>query len=63
MVGLWKDGRVEILENVDDGLSITPSVVSFRPNNTHVVGNPAITQMQKSKKPVNTIYDAKRLVG
>ena len=30
-VGLWRNGRVEILQN-DEGQSTTPSVVAYKPN-------------------------------
>ena len=36
-VGLWTNGRVEILQN-DEGLTTTPSVVSFKPNDDIIVG-------------------------
>ena len=40
-VGLWTDnGRVEILQN-DEGMTTTPSVVSFRPNQEVIVGQVA----------------------
>lgn len=36
-VGLWMNGRVEILQN-NDGFTTTPSVIAFRPNNETMVG-------------------------
>ena len=59
-MGLWVNGRVEILQN-DEGLPITPSVVSFRANNEIVIGAKALNQASRNAE--NTVYDAKRLIG
>ena len=59
-VGLWCNGRVEILQN-DEGEMTTPSVVSFKPNDEIIVGQIAMAQAVRNSE--NTIYDAKRLVG
>ena len=31
--GVWKDGRVEILTNPEEGKKTTPSIIAFDPNN------------------------------
>ena len=59
-VGLWNQGRVEILQN-DSGETTTPSVVAFRPSNEVKVGDTALNQAPRNA--ANTIYDSKRLIG
>lgn len=60
-VGVFKDGRVQIIAN-DQGNRITPSYVSFSPDsNERVVGDGA--KNQASLNPENTIFDAKRFIG
>ena len=60
VVGLWNNGRVEILQN-DTGLSTTPSVVQIKSGIDEVVGQAALNS--KARFAANTIYDAKRLIG
>ena len=59
-VGLWVNGKVEILQN-DDGLSTTPSVVCYKSSEDIIVG--ATAQNQSIAFAASTIYDAKRLIG
>ena len=40
-VGMWKNGRVETIQNKDDGLPTTPSVVCYTSRDI-LVGNPAV---------------------
>ena len=54
-VGIWKNGKVEIVPN-EIGERTTPSIVSFD-KNERLIGKAA-----KSKNK-NIIYDAKRLIG
>jgi len=58
-VGIWRDGRVEVIAN-DQGNRTTPSFVSFT-NEERLIGDAAKTMA--SSNPKNTVYDAKRLVG
>ena len=59
-VGLWINGRVEILQN-NEGLTTTPSCVAFKPNQEVSIGISAYNQA--ARFAANTIYDAKRLIG
>ena len=58
-VGVFQHGQVEIIAN-DQGNRTTPSYVSFN-DSERLVGDGA--KQQVAKDPVNTIYDAKRLIG
>jgi L1 cell adhesion molecule like protein len=58
-VGVWKDGKVEIIPNLE-GKNTTPSMVSFGVKERKV-GGPAANAA--SINPENTIYGAKRLIG
>jgi endoplasmic reticulum chaperone BiP len=59
-VGVFKNGRVEIIAN-DQGNRITPSYVAFLDNNERLVGDAA--KNQATINPEKTVFDVKRLIG
>ena len=59
-VGVFKNGRVEIIAN-DQGNRITPSYVAFTPEGERLIGDGAKNQL--TSNPENTVFDAKRLIG
>ena len=58
-VGIWKNDRVEIISN-DQGNRTTPSYVAFN-DQERLIGDSA--KNQASMNPINTLYDAKRMIG
>ncbi|XP_060970657.1 heat shock cognate 70 kDa protein 2-like isoform X2 [Cannabis sativa] len=58
-VGVWQEGRVEIIAN-DQGNRTTPSYVAFT-DTERLIGDGAKNQV--AMNPVNTVFDAKRLIG
>jgi len=58
-VGVYKDGRVQIIAN-DQGNRITPSYVAFT-DDERLIGDAA--KNQASLNPENTVFDIKRLIG
>jgi len=58
-VGVYKDGRVQIIAN-DQGNRITPSYVAFT-DTERLIGDAA--KNQASLNPSNTVFDIKRLIG
>jgi len=60
-VGIWKNGRVEIIPN-ELGNRITPSWVAFdAETKERLIGEAA--KNQSSINPLNTVFDSKRLIG
>jgi heat shock protein 5 len=59
-VGVFKNGRVEIIAN-DQGNRITPSYVAFLEGGERLVGDAA--KNQATINPENTVFDVKRLIG
>ena len=58
-VGVWLNERVEIIAN-DQGNRTTPSYVGFT-DTERLVGDAAKNQV--ARNPLNTVFDAKRLIG
>jgi heat shock protein 1/8 len=58
-VGIWQNERVEIIAN-DQGNRTTPSYVAFT-ETERLIGDAA--KNQTAKNPINTVFDAKRLIG
>lgn len=58
-VGIWQNDRVEIIAN-DQGNRTTPSYVAFT-DDERLVGDAA--KGQAAANPMNTVFDAKRLIG
>jgi heat shock protein 1/8 len=58
-LGVWQNERVEIIAN-DQGNRTTPSYISFT-DTERLIGDAA--KNQSSMNPINTIFDAKRLIG
>merc|ERR1712216_1033938 len=58
-VGVWQHDRVEIIAN-DQGARTTPSYVAFT-DSERLIGDSA--KNQTAMNPMNTVFDAKRLIG
>jgi len=59
-VGVYKNGRVEIIAN-DQGNRITPSYVAWTDDGERLIGDAA--KNQATINPENTLFDVKRLIG
>jgi heat shock protein 5 len=59
-VGVYKDGRVEIVPN-EQGNRITPSYVAWDSNGERLIGDAA--KNQATLNPETTVFDVKRMIG
>ncbi|BFZ20147.1 hypothetical protein BsWGS_23186 [Bradybaena similaris] len=59
-VGVFKNGRVDIIAN-DQGNRITPSYVAFTREGERLIGDAAKNQL--TSNPENTVFDVKRFIG
>jgi len=59
-VGVFKNGRVEIVAN-DQGNRITPSYVAWDESGERLIGDAA--KNQATVRPETTVFDVKRLIG
>ena len=59
-IGVFKNGRVEIIPN-DQGNRITPSYVAFTADGERLIGDAAKNQL--TSNPENTVFDVKRMIG
>ncbi|KAA0194727.1 hypothetical protein HAZT_HAZT001574 [Hyalella azteca] len=59
-VGVWRNGRTEIIADAKTGARLTPSCVAFTEEGLYV-GEAAAAQA--SMNPANTLYETKRLIG
>ena len=60
VVAAVRDGRAVTLAD-DDGRRLIPSIVSFHPNGSVIVGEGA--RDRRLNDPTNTVYSVKRLIG
>ncbi len=61
VVACWDEGSGQARVLADDRGGIVPSVVSFHPNGSVIVG--AEAKQRRIIDPKNTVYSAKRLIG
>lgn len=59
VISVWRNGRAEVIAN-DQGNRTTPSYVAFT-DTERLVGDAG--KNQAVMNPINTVYDAKRLIG
>jgi len=59
VIAVWRHGKVDVIAN-DQGNRTTPSYVAFT-DTERLVGDAA--KNQASMNPLDTVYDAKRLIG
>ncbi len=60
VVGAFRNGTAQALAD-EEGHTLIPSVVSFHPNGSVLVGSPA--RARRTIDPKSTVYSVKRLIG
>ena len=60
VVGVWQNDKVEIIQNLENSSTITPSYVAFK-GSERDVGD--VAKKKAAGNPANTVFDVKRLIG
>lgn len=60
-VGVYRNGKVEIIPNREQNTRLTPSYVAYPSNGKETYGK--VAKEQSYKMPECTVYDAKRMIG
>eukprot|EP00746_Dinoflagellata_sp_MGD_P007647 gnl/MRDRNA2_/MRDRNA2_115173_c0_seq1.p1 gnl/MRDRNA2_/MRDRNA2_115173_c0~~gnl/MRDRNA2_/MRDRNA2_115173_c0_seq1.p1 ORF type:complete len:432 (-),score=107.86 gnl/MRDRNA2_/MRDRNA2_115173_c0_seq1:176-1471(-) len=61
VVALRYQGKIKVVPNHVTGKLLVPSVVTYQPDGSALVGQAAVEQ--RSLNPLNTIYNSKRFIG
>lgn len=61
VVALRYQGKIKVVPNHINGKLLVPSVVTYQPDGSVLVGQAAVEE--RSRNPLNTIYNSKRFIG